>query len=102
MGDATMFTALAQEAKPRLGEFNLQGLTSIGWAFATACGPVATLLNPISVLDGMTVQVAQTQVMSYQMSMERLAATGWIIAGFALVARFEASIFYGHNLMKVA
>ena len=32
----SLFATLARAAKPRLGEFNAQGLVSSAWAFATA------------------------------------------------------------------
>ena len=68
----------------------------MAWAFATAGEPVPAVLAPICVLDAIEMQGAKPQVMCYQMSMQGLAATGQIMAGFVLLERAEASRLLSH------
>ena len=88
--DAALFAALARAAEGRESEFNVHELSNMAWAFATAGEPVPAMLNPISVLDAMTVQGAKLQWVDYQMSMQSLVVTGQIAAGFELLTRAEA------------
>ena len=88
--DEQLFKALAKMAEQRLDEFNAQGLANTAWAFATVGAPAPALLDPISVLDVMEGQGSKPQLMYYAMSMQGLATTGKVEAGFALLERAEA------------
>ena len=58
--------------------------------------PAPALLNPISVLDAIEAQGTRPQVMDYSMSMQGLAKTSQLEAGFALLARAEANGLLSH------
>merc|ERR1712167_301303 len=64
-----------------------QDLSNTAWAFATTGAPAPALLDPISVLDVIEARGFQPQLMYYAMSMQGLATTGQIVAGFALLER---------------
>ena len=61
------------------------------WAFAVSCEPPPLLLDSMSVSETMKAKGVDLQMLYYRMSMQCLAATGEIVAGFALLARVEAS-----------
>jgi len=83
--DVQLFKALAKMAERRLEQFNAQGLANTAWAFATVGAPAPVLLDPISVLDVMEAQGCKPQLVCYAMSMQGLATTGQIEAGFSLL-----------------
>ena len=89
--DEKLFAALASAAERRASEFNMRGLANTSWVFAKVCEPAPTLLEPIAVLHAIESKGTKYQAMCYQLLMECLAATGQIVAGFALLARVEAS-----------
>eukprot|EP00747_Dinoflagellata_sp_TGD_P172377 gnl/TRDRNA2_/TRDRNA2_208755_c0_seq1.p1 gnl/TRDRNA2_/TRDRNA2_208755_c0~~gnl/TRDRNA2_/TRDRNA2_208755_c0_seq1.p1 ORF type:complete len:129 (-),score=13.08 gnl/TRDRNA2_/TRDRNA2_208755_c0_seq1:13-399(-) len=73
--------------------FDIQNLANTAWAFTMTVEPVPALLDPVHVLgsaDGI-------RTMAYQICMQCLAATGQVVAGFALLRRGEASGFLSHS-----
>ena len=83
-----------------MNEFKPQVLANMARAFAMAAKPAPVLLDPISVLDMIEAQAFKPQLRvlrNYQMSMESLAMTGRIVAGFALLVRVEASGLPPHS-----
>eukprot|EP00747_Dinoflagellata_sp_TGD_P104007 gnl/TRDRNA2_/TRDRNA2_169142_c0_seq1.p1 gnl/TRDRNA2_/TRDRNA2_169142_c0~~gnl/TRDRNA2_/TRDRNA2_169142_c0_seq1.p1 ORF type:complete len:101 (-),score=17.47 gnl/TRDRNA2_/TRDRNA2_169142_c0_seq1:64-366(-) len=86
----------ARNMEYRVGEFAAQDLINAAWAFMTAGTPAPFKLDPLSVLETMESHSSQSldgygRMLHYRMSMHCLAATGQIVAGFALLARAEAS-----------
>ena len=79
------------------GNSNVLQLANIAWAFAKAGMQAPALLDPILVLDAKEAHGAKPQVMYYHMSMQSLAATGRLGAGFALLERVEASGLLSHS-----
>ena len=95
--DQLVFAALARAAEWRVGEFNAQELANTAWAFLTVGELTIVLLDPISVLDAMEARGAKPQVMYNQMLMHGFATTSQIEAGYALLARAEASGLLCHS-----
>merc|ERR1739848_857185 len=91
-----MFTALARAAKRRMAVFNAQDVANTAWAFAMAGEPAPALLNPVSVLDLIEVQGSKPQLMYHDMSMQGLATSSQIQAGFALLERAETCGLLSH------
>ena len=79
-----------------MAEFKAQQLANTAWAFATASEPAPALLNPVAVLDSMEVQGSKPELMYYAMSMQGLAASSQIQAGFALLERAETCGLLSH------
>ena len=89
--DDILFAASVRAAERRSADFNEQSLANMAWAFATVGEPAPALLMPNKVLYAIESEYAHPPVMCYQMVIECLARTGQVVAGFALLARVEAS-----------
>lgn len=89
--DVSLFTVLVRTAERWTGELNTQDLTNMAWAFATVGQPLTTLLDQISVLDGMEALGSKSQVVSYQMLVQCVSSTGQIVAGLALLTEAEGN-----------
>eukprot|EP00747_Dinoflagellata_sp_TGD_P036129 gnl/TRDRNA2_/TRDRNA2_138289_c0_seq2.p1 gnl/TRDRNA2_/TRDRNA2_138289_c0~~gnl/TRDRNA2_/TRDRNA2_138289_c0_seq2.p1 ORF type:complete len:140 (-),score=9.04 gnl/TRDRNA2_/TRDRNA2_138289_c0_seq2:99-518(-) len=70
-------------------DFSLVGLPNLACVFARMGMRVPMLLEPTSVLDAIEWRQITPRVVEYQMLMECCAASGQIVAGFALLARAE-------------
>ena len=77
-------------------DFSAQDLTNTAWAFATASEAAPPLLNPVSVLDLIELKGSKPELMYYDMSMQGLAASSQIQAGFALLERAETCGLLSH------
>ena len=79
-----------------MADFDAQELANTAWAFAMTGEPAPALLNPVSVLDLMEVQGSKPQLMHYHMSMQGLATSSQIRAGFALLEKAETCGWLSH------
>eukprot|EP00747_Dinoflagellata_sp_TGD_P069051 gnl/TRDRNA2_/TRDRNA2_155971_c2_seq1.p2 gnl/TRDRNA2_/TRDRNA2_155971_c2~~gnl/TRDRNA2_/TRDRNA2_155971_c2_seq1.p2 ORF type:complete len:113 (-),score=23.21 gnl/TRDRNA2_/TRDRNA2_155971_c2_seq1:75-413(-) len=87
LSDSPTFVALARAAERRVSEFTMEDLANTAWVFAAEGQPVPILPDPVRVLELMESQGVKPPVLYYQLSMQYLAMTGQIVAGFVLLRR---------------
>merc|ERR1712007_106322 len=75
----------------READIRQRNIVVTAWAIAMAGAPVPDLLDSVLLLDSAEACGTEHEVLDYERSMQGVAATNQVLAGFAALARAEAN-----------